>query len=207
MKTLRLLVNEVEKIMAKNDPSHDFEHIKRVYRNAEKICKTEKVDKKLVLTAALLHDLISFPKSDKRSKTASTKSAIKAKKILQKYHYTNNEIKIISDAIECHSFSKNKTPKTLEGKVVQDADRLDAIGAIGIARTFAVGGAEKRSFYNKSDPFCFSRKPNDHEWTVDHFYKKLLLLESKMNTKSAKIEAKRRTKILKKFLSDLKKEI
>lgn len=207
MKSLRLLCNEVEKIMAKNDPSHDFEHVKRVYRNAEHICKTEKVDKKLVLTAALLHDIISFPKSDKRSKTASTKSVIKATKILQKFHYTNNEMKIISDAIESHSFSKNTIPKTLEGKVVQDADRLDALGAIGIARTFAVGGTENRSFYNKHDPFCLARKPNDKEWTVDHFYKKLLLLESKMNTKSAKIEAKRRTKIIKKFLSDLKKEI
>ena len=207
MKTLRRLHNEVEKMMTKNDPAHDFEHVKRVYRNAEHICKTEKVDKKLVLTASLLHDIISFPKSDKRSKTASTKSAIKATKILQKYHYTNNEIKIISDAIECHSFSKNKIPKTLEGKIVQDADRLDAIGAIGIARTFAVSGAENRSFYNKNDPFCLTRKPNDQEWTIDHFYKKLLLLESNMNTKSAKIEAKRRTKIIKKFLSDLKKEI
>ena len=207
MKTLRRLRNEVEKIMAKNDAAHDFEHVKRVYSNAEHICKTEKVNKKLVLTASLLHDIISFPKSDKRSKTASTKSAIEATKILQKYHYTNREIKIISDAIEYHSFSKSKIPKTLEGKIVQDADRLDAIGAIGIARTFAVGGAENRSFYNKSDPFCLARKPNDQEWTVDHFYKKLLLLESKMNTKSAKIEAKRRTKIIKKFLSDLKKEI
>lgn len=207
MKALRRLYTEVEKIMTENDPAHDFEHVKRVYSNAKQICRTEKANKKLVLTASLLHDIISFPKSNKRSKTSSTKSALKAKKILKKYHYTNSEIKIISDAIENHSFSKNKIPTTLEGKIVQDADRLDAIGAIGIARTFAVGGAENRSFYNKKDPFCISRKSNDKEWTVDHFYKKLLKLESKMNTKSGKIEAKRRTKIVKKFLSDLKKEI
>ncbi|HXV66775.1 MAG TPA: HD domain-containing protein [Nitrosopumilaceae archaeon] len=194
-------------MMRKNDPAHDFEHVKRVYRNAERICKTEKANKKLVLTATLLHDIISFPKSDKRSKTSSTISAIKANKILKKYNYSPQEIKIIADAIKHHSFSKNKIPKTLEGKIVQDADRLDAIGAIGIARTFAVGGAENRSFYNKGDPFCLARNPNDKEWTLDHFFKKLLLLESKMNTKSGKIEARRRTKILKKFLSDLKKEI
>ena len=206
MKSLTILRKQVKTIMAKNDPAHDFEHVLRVYANAERICKKEKADKKLVLTAALLHDIITFPKSDKRSKTSSTKSVIKAKKILQKLPYSNDEIKIISNAIESHSFSKNKTPNTLEGKILQDADRLDALGAIGIARTFAVGGAENRSFYNSSDPFCLSRKPDDQEWTLDHFFKKLLILESKMNTKSGKIEAKRRTKIIKKFLNDLKLE-
>ncbi len=206
MKPLTILCNQVKAMMVKNDPAHDFEHVLRVYSNAERICKKEKANTKLVLTAALLHDIISFPKSDKRSKTSSTKSAIKAKKILQKLPYSDDEIKIISDAIESHSFSKNKTPKTLEGKILQDADRLDALGAIGIARTFAVGGAEKRSFYNSSDPFCSFRKPDDHEWTVDHFFKKLLVLESKMNTKYGKIEAKRRTKVIKKFLNDLKKD-
>ncbi len=207
MKPLTILRKQVKTIMAKNDPAHDFEHVLRVYANAERICKKEKADKKLVLTAALLHDIISFPKSDKRSKTSSTKSAIKTKKILQKLPYSNDEIKIISYAIESHSFSKNKTPNTLEGKILQDADRLDALGAIGIARTFAVGGAENRSFYNSSDPFCLSRKPDDQEWTLDHFFKILLILESKMNTKSGKIEAKHRTKIIKKFLNDLKKDI
>ncbi len=206
MKSLTILRKHVKTMMAKNDPAHDFEHVLRVYANAERICKKEKADKKLVLTAALLHDIVSFPKSDPRSKTSSTKSAIKAKKILQKLLYSYEEIKIIINAIENHSFSKNKTPKTLEEKILQDADRLDALGAIGIARTFAVGGAENRSFYNSSDPFCLSRKPNDQEWTLDHFYKKLLVLESKMNTKSGKVEAKRRTKIIKKFLNDLKLE-
>jgi uncharacterized protein len=207
LKNLIKLQNEVKKIIAKNDPAHDFEHILRVYKNAEKICKTEKADKKLVLSAVLLHDIVSFRRTDKRSKTASTKSANKAKRILKRFNFTTNEIKIIVDAIDNHSFSKNKKPRTLEGKILQDADRLDAIGAIGIARTFTVGGGENRSFYNKDDPFCSSRKPNDEKGTVDHFYKKLLLLPTRMNTKFAKNEAKRRATILKKFLNDLKKEI
>jgi len=207
MKTLAVLRNQVKKMMAKNDPAHDFEHVLRVYANAEKICMKEKIEKKLVSTATLLHDIVSFPKTDKRSKTSSTKSAIKAKKILQKLNYSIDEIKIITDAIESHSFSKNKKPTTIEGKILQDADRLDALGAIGIARTFAIAGAENRSFYNTNDPFCSSRKADDQVWAVDHFFKKLLLLEVKMNTKSAKIEAKRRTKIIKIFLNDLKQEI
>ena len=207
MKSLDVLQKKVKTMMAKNDPAHDFEHVLRVYSNAERICKKEKANKKLVLTAALLHDIVSYPKSDKRSKFASTKSAIKAKQILQKLSYSSTEIKIISDAIENHSFSKNQIPKTLEGKILQDADRLDALGAIGIARTFAVGGSENRSFYNSNDPFCSSRKPDDKEWTLDHFFKKLLVLESKMNTKTGKIEAKKRTKVLRKFLIDLKHEL
>jgi len=207
MNTLNVLQNQVKSMMANNDPAHDFDHVLRVYANAEKICMKEKVEKKLVLTATLLHDIVSFPKTDKRSKTSSTKSAVKAKKILQKLNYSIDEIKIISDAIESHSFSKNKKPTTIEGKILQDADRLDALGAIGIARTFAVAGAENRSFYNTNDPFCSSRKADDKLWAVDHFFKKLLLLEAKMNTKSAKIEAKHRTKIIKKFLNDFKQEI
>ena len=160
-----------------------------------------------MLCAALLHDIVSFPKSNKRSKNSSIKSAIKAAKILKKYNLSKTEIKIISDAIRDHSFSQNKEPKTLEGKILQDADRLDAIGAIGIARTFAVAGAEGRTFYNELDPFCDKRNPNDQNWAIDHFYRKLLKLEKLMNTKSAKTEAKRRTKILENYLSNLKKEI
>ena len=84
MKSLTLLHKQVKKMMAKNDPAHDFGHVLRVYSNAEKICKKEKANKKLILTAVLLHDIITFPKSDKRSNTSSTKSAIMSKKILQK---------------------------------------------------------------------------------------------------------------------------
>lgn len=206
MKSLESLKQEIQLKMS-NDSAHDFDHIMRVYKNAQKICKKEKTDEKLVLSAVLLHDVISYPKSDKRSKLSSFKSSEVSKQILKKYNFTENEIKIISDAIKDHSFSQNKTPKTIEGKILQDADRLDAIGAIGIARVFAVAGSEKRPFFSIADPFCKKRAPDDHKWALDHFYKKLLLLESLMNTKSGKIEAKKRTKVLKYFLSELKKEL
>ena len=207
MKSLELLKKEVEKLTVKNDAAHDFEHIMRVYRNTKKLCKSEEANPKLVLCAALLHDIVPFPKSDKRSKTSSKKSSMLAAEILKKYNFSKNEIQIICNAVLDHSFSKNKVPKTIEGKILQDADRLDAIGAIGIARAFAVGGHENRSFYNKLDPFCIKRSPDDKKWTLDHFFRKLLLLEKLMNTKSAKIEAKKRTKIIKKYLDELKREI
>lgn len=206
VKELDLLKNEVKKRI-QNDPAHDFLHIMRVYKNAQKIAKHEKANPRIVLSAVLLHDIVQFPKSDPRSKTASAKSAILAAKILQKYDFSKDEVKIICDAIRDHSFSRGKTPKTLEGKVLQDADRLDALGAIGIARTFSVGGSEKRPIYNESDPFCRVRMPDDHSWTVDHFYRKLLLLEKKMNTQFARREAHKRTRLMAKFLSKLSQEI
>ena len=184
MNVLELLKQDIKKIMV-NDPAHDFEHIMRVYKTAQKICKKENANEKLVLSAVLLHDIISYPKSD----------------------FDENEITIISDAIRDHSFSQKKTPETIEGKILQDSDRLDALGAIGIARVFATGGSLKRPFYNIDDPFCKKRSPDDKTWTVDHFFQKLLKLESLMNTKSGKIEAKRRTRILKDYLKQLKQEV
>ncbi|KAF6246535.1 phosphohydrolase [Nitrosopumilus sp. b3] len=206
MKVLNSLEDEVKKII-KNDPAHDFEHIMRVYKNAKKICKKERANEKLVLSAALLHDLVSYPKSDKRSKLSSIESAKKSQSILKKYNFSHEEIMIISDAIRDHSFSQKKIPNTIEGKILQDADRLDALGAIGIARVFATSGSLKRPFYDIDDPFCKKRNPDDNIWAVDHFYKKLLTLESLMNTKSGKAEAKKRTEILKEFLKQLKDEI
>ena len=206
MKVLDSIKNEVKEIMD-NDSAHDFEHVMRVYKNAKKICTLENANEKLVLSSALLHDIVSYPKSDKRSKLSSIQSAKKSEQILKKYNFSKEEISIISDAIHDHSFSQNTTPRTLEGKILQDADRLDALGAIGIARVFATGGSLKRPFYNIDDPFCKTRTPDDKTWTVDHFFQKLLKLGSLMNTKSGKIEAKKRTSILKEFLKQLKQEI
>jgi uncharacterized protein len=206
MKIIDSIQSEIKEIMD-NDSAHDFEHVLRVYKNAQKICKKEKANEKLILSAALLHDIVSYRKSDKRSKLSSIESAKKSKQILKKYDFASDEIAIICDAIKDHSFSQNKTPSTIEGKILQDADRLDALGAIGIARVFATGGSLKRPFYNIDDPFCKTRIPDDKIWTVDHFFQKLLKLESMMNTKSGKIEAKKRTKVLTEFLNQLQQEI
>ena len=206
MNRLEKIQNEVQKIMD-NDPAHDFLHIMRVYNNAELLCKKEKIESELILTSVLLHDIISFKKSDPHSYTSSQKSALLAKQILKKNGYKYDEIETISNAIYDHSFSKHKIPDTIEGKILQDADRLDAIGAIGIARTFSVGGSENRQIYNAEDPFCKNRIPDDKKWTVDHFYKKLLKIEKLMNTKTGKSVARERTLLLKLFLKNLRYEI
>ena len=207
LNNLEYLKKYVKNIYEKNDPAHDFMHIMRVYKNAEKICKLEGVDRKLVLVSVLLHDIVKKTYSDKRSKSSADLSADKATSILKKLQFSENEIVIVAEAIRNHSFTKGKASTSIEGRILQDADRLDALGAVGIARVFSVSGSKNRQFYQLNDPFSKNRKPNDKKWALDHFFKKLLILEKQMNTKSAKIEAKRRTKILRKFLDDLRLEI
>jgi uncharacterized protein len=204
---LEYLKKHVKKIYEKNDPAHDFMHIMRVYKNAEKICKLEKVDMKLVLVSVLLHDIVKKTDSDKRSKSSADLSADKAILILKKLQFSENDIIIVAEAIRNHSFTKNKISKSIEGRILQDADRLDALGAIGIARVFSVSGSKKRQFYQLNDPFSKNREPNDKKWALDHFFNKLLVLEKYMNTKTGKIEAKKRTIVLKNYLVSLKKEI
>ena len=201
------LKNYVKKIYAQNDPSHDFAHIMRVYKNAEKICRNEKVNERLVLVSVLLHDIVKKSQSDKRIKSSADLSANKSIIILKKLKYLDSDIRIVTEAIRNHSFTKKKVSKNIVGKILQDADRLDALGAIGIARVFSVSGAKNRQFYEPNDPFLKNRKADDRKWALDHFFKKLLLLERIMNTKTGKIEAKKRTKVLKSYLTSLKKEI
>ena len=203
MNQLENLKKVVKSKLGKNDPAHDFEHVMRVYRNAERICKSENGNKKLILSAVLLHDIIKI----KNRKDSALKSAKLSEKILKDYSFSNDQIKIICDAIKEHSFSKGKIPSTIEGKILQDADRLDAIGSIGLARVFSFSGSNNRPFYDPKDPFSKNRSLNDNKWTIDHFYEKLLTLEQKMNTKTGKTIAKKRTKTLKDFLKELKNEI
>ncbi|RQW80581.1 MAG: phosphohydrolase, partial [Methanothrix sp.] len=104
-------------------------------------------------------------------------------------------------------FSKGIVPKTLEAKILQDADRLDAMGAIGIARVFMTGGTLGRALYNPDDPFCRAREPEDGLWNLDHFYRKLLKLEAGMHTKTARQMAEKRADVLRRYLLDLEEEI
>ena len=131
-----------------------------------------------------------------------------AEKILRDYGYSQERIDKICYCIRMHSYSKKLTPSTLEGKILQDADRLDALGAIGIARTFSVGGSENRAFYNPGDPFCKShREPDDKQWTLDHFQAKLLKLKGLMHTQTAKNIAQQRVDFMVLFIEQLQKEI
>ena len=207
---LEEIIRKVESLLYNQSPAHDFEHVQRVYRNAEMISKKEEgADLDIVLAAALLHDLVVYPKGSRRTNHSADESADLAKKILSEYkYYPVEKIEKVVYAIRTHSYSKQLIPSTLEGKILQDADRLDAIGAIGIARTFSVGGSENRSLYDPKDPFCESdRELDDTRWTLDHIKKKLLILKNSMHTKTVKEIAKQRTDFIESFLNELRKEI
>src|ERR687883_2082867 len=204
------IMRTVELLLHNQSPAHDFQHILRVYKNAEAISKQEEsVDLDVVLAAALLHDLVVYPKGGSKTINSADDSAEIAKKILLEYkNYPREKIEKVADAIRTHSYSKRLFPQTLEGKILQDADRLDAIGAIGIARTFSVGGNENRSLYNPLDPFCTTdRQLDDTQWTLDHLKKKLMILKDSMHTKTAKKIAQERTEFMELFLNQLRKEI
>ena len=197
---------KVIKLLDGRDSAHDFQHIKRVYKNAEVIGRREDADMKILLPAALLHDLVVYPKGSAKTSKSADDSADMAEKLLRSYRYPQDEIDKICYCIRTHSYSKRLVPATLEAKILQD--RLDALGAIGIARTFSVGGSERRSFYNPDDPFWkSSRALDDREWTLDHFGTKLLKLKDSMHTKTAKEMAQERARFMELFIKQLQKEL
>ncbi len=191
-----------------DDPSHDFEHILRVLRNAEIIAKKEGADLDIVIPAALFHDLVNYPKNHPKAKLSSELSAQKTGKILRKMKgYPQSKIPFVEHAISCCSFNKKVVPQSIEGKVVQDADWLEATGAISIMRTFTTTGTMKRPFYHLEDPFCEHREAEPLHYAVDLFYARLLRVQERLNTKTAKALAKRRTAFLQTFLDELKLEL
>lgn len=205
---LERIKRRVKKALEGRDPAHDFLHVMRVYKNAELIGKKEQADMEILLPAVLLHDLVVYPKGSSKTSKSADDSADLAEKALRRYGYSQDKIDRISYCIRTHSYSKRLIPSTLEGKILQDADRLDALGAIGIARTFSVGGSEKRMFYNPADPFWKSRRElNDREWTLDHFQTKLLRLKKSMHTKTAQEIAKKRSEFMESFIRHMRNEI
>lgn len=189
------------------DPAHDLLHIQRVVRTAKTICEAEQGDLAIVLPAAWLHDLVNIPKDDPRRSQASQLSANAAIEFLSSISYPNNYFEGIYHAIEAHSFSAKIEPKTKEAMIVQDADRLDGLGAIGIARCFSIAGLLGRPFYSASDPFCENRNPDDSSFTIDHFYQKLFKVADSLRTDSGRSEGQRRIKAMSSFLNDLSDEI
>lgn len=203
----KILLNKISQIATNDDPAHDLLHFKRVVQTAKNLCVLEKARMEVVMPAAWLHDFVIVPKNDPRRKEASRLSAVAAIQFLKEIDYPEIYFTDIANAIESHSFSAGIEPLTIEAQIVQDADRLDALGAIGIARCFATAGLMKRSFYSEVDPFCESRVIDDNQFTVDHFYKKLFTIAETLKTQAGRAEGTKRVLVMKKYLLDLKSEI
>lgn len=199
--------SKISQIASVDDPAHDLLHFKRVVRIAKEICRQENGNPEIVVPAAWLHDFVIVPKDSALRPLASRMAAAQAIEFLSSIGYPEKYFNEIAHAIEAHSFSANIEAKTLEARIVQDADRLDGLGAIGIARCFATAGIMKRAFYESEDPFCNIRAADDLKFTVDHFYKKLFKVVENLNTKSGIAEGKKRVGVMKFFLSSLQSEI
>lgn len=191
-----------------DDPSHDFEHIKRVLNNALKIQAKEGGDLDIIIAAVSFHDSKNYPKDDPRSAFATQESADLAEsKLISLVGYPQEKIAHVKTCIMEHSFSAGLKASTLESKIVQDADRLEATGVISIMRTFASTGQMKRPFYDYNDPFCHNREPDAKSNAVDLFFVRLLKVRDMMNTNTAKEMASVRTQRLELVLEWLADEI
>ena len=179
-------VRYIRDLFAENADGHGFDHSMRVYRNALLIAETEPAaDRLIVSLGALLHDADDH-------KLFHTENNENARRFLREHGIRPDTEDRICEAVNAVSFSKNKgkCPETIEGRIIQDADRLDAIGAIGIARTFAYGGKHGRT-------------PED---SIAHFHEKLLLLKDLMNTEKAREMAESRHAFMEQFLREWERE-
>ncbi|TYB78835.1 HD domain-containing protein [Bizionia myxarmorum] len=202
--TINNTIDFVKKELKNAEGGHDWFHIERVYKNALLISKKENVDALVVALGALLHD-IADSKFHNGDETIGPK---KAREFLLKQNVDSERMEHVVQIIENISYSSelnpNKSFKSAELDVVQDADRLDALGAIGIARTFNYGGFKNRVLYDPEikpdlnmDTETYKKTDSP---TINHFYEKLLLLKDKMNTKTGKQIAEQRHQFLEQFL-------
>lgn len=192
-----------------DDPAHGWEHVKRVYKLALHIAEREGADRFIVGMAALMHDLGRLEQSHETQHHVDVSIAL-ATEILNAYQLAPEIKQAILHAIEAHSFSKGIQPQTPEAQVLRDADRLDALGAIGILR-WAITGTIRRTpqirTYHPDDPFAEKHIPDDHSYMLDHFYTKLLKLSDTMATETGRAMARRRIDFMRTYLAELRNEI
>ncbi len=183
-----------------HDPSHDLSHVERVLHNARTIFQQEGGRWDIIEPSVWFHDLVNVPKNHPNRHKASALSAGQALTLLKENGISDEmHLEQIHHAITAHSFSAAIVPETLEAKIVQDADRLDSLGALGIMRTFAVSGALDRPFFDPEDPFAEARELDDKKFALDHFGVKLFKIAGTLHTKTATSMAQERLRFMREF--------
>ncbi len=186
--------------------AHDRGHVQRVVANARAVGAVEGGDGLVIELAAILHDNVDLPKDDPRRKEASTLGARRAMEWLDG-RLSAARVELVGEAIRCHSYSAGIEAQSLEAQVVSDADNLDALGAIGIARAYEVGGSLGRRTLDVGDPLCRRREPDDQRFSTDHFFVKLLGLKARFYTDEGKRLAQERVDYMRDFLGQLEREV
>jgi uncharacterized protein len=189
------------------DLAHGWEHVSRVYKLAEHIAEQEGADRFIVGMAALMHDLGRTTPHDAREHHADL-SVKQARQLMAEYQVPEEKQEAILHAIIAHSFSRRFEPRTLEARIVRDADRIDGLGALGILR-WAITGSVRHAphTYHRDDPFGEQRPLDDHTYMLDHFYVKLLKLSETMTTATGRQIAQQRTAFMRTYLDELRREL
>lgn len=168
---------------AGDDGAHDTNHLHRVWRNAKLLLEQHPdADRLVVLAACYLHDLVNLPKNHPERHLASRQAAALARTQLAEAGFPADRLDAVAHAIETHSFSAALRPTTLEARIVQDADRLDALGAVGLARMFYIAGRMGTALAHPEDPLAVNRDRNDKIYSLDHIEVKLATLPGTMQT-------------------------
>lgn len=189
------------------DGAHDIAHLARVWRNAARIAAAEGGMDRVLAAAVLLHDCVAVEKSSPLRAQASRLAAARAGEILAGLGWGAAEVAEVCHAIEAHSFSAGIPPRSRAARILQDADRLDAIGAIGVARCFYTAGRMGSALYDPADPLAAGRALDDRAFAIDHFRTKLLKLAEGFQTKAGAALAAERTARIAGFLATFEEEI
>lgn len=172
---------------ADTDGAHDSAHLDRVWRTAQTILEHHpEADRLVVLAASYLHDLVNLPKNDPERDQASRRSAKLARHQLAHLGFPADKLDAVAHAIEAHSFSAAIPAETIEAKIVQDADRMDGLGLVGLARMFYIAGRMESSLAHPSDPLGHDRDLDDRRYSLDHIMVKLQKLPDMMQTEAAR---------------------
>ena len=192
-----------------DDHSHDLAHFQRVWKTAQEIIlsETRPVNKLVVMAACYFHDVITFPKNHPDRSRSSQVAAERTDVILMQMAFPAELLAAVHHAIAAHSFSANIPTMTAEAEIVQDSDRMEAIGAIGLARVFYTGGKMGSQLFDGNDPWAERRELDDRKYSIDHFFCKLLTLGDSMKTEAGRKIATRHTDYLKGFLEKLREEL
>ncbi len=190
------------------DPSHAHCHFKRVWKIASEISKHEQsVDLLVVLAGCYFHDFGSLPKNHQHKNKASTISAEKSVSFLKDLNFPEQKLSGVFHAIEAHSYSGGIPPQTIEAKIVQDADRIEGMGAIGIARIFTVGGDIGSLPFHSSDPLAKNREIDDSRYALDHILKKQFMLKNSLLTQGGRVLGERRSAFMHSYIDQLLTEL
>ena len=189
------------------DAAHDLGHILRVARLAHQLALEEAADAEVCVAGALLHDLVYRPKNHPESAQTAQLAAELVPQWCRATPGLASRAKAIAAAVASHSWSGGGTPGSLEAAVVQDADRLEALGAIGVARVFATGASFGAGLWHPEDPWAESRELDDKAWSLDHFERKLLKLAADMKTAAGQRLAQPRQRAMLAYLEALRAEL